>query len=145
MKRRNRFFLHALLPPLFGGTLIFGLVFVSGPVPPDWGTALAFFALAILWAYVWALVPSLAYAGLMEWAFGRGMVPGSRRAVALSALLGTVVGSIPLVSELFDAHRRLRLTYAMPSVVGFAVGVLVEILVAALARRRALTAPTSNP
>lgn len=149
MKRRNRFLLHALLPPLFGGSLIFVGLFVTRTGSLDWGQALPVFAMVIGAAYVMAIVPSLAYAALMEWAFSRRVVGGSRRALALSALLGTAVGSIPLVSHLFSATPEWRLktlaVTALPSAVGCVVGVLVEALVAALARRRALTAPPSGP
>jgi hypothetical protein len=140
MKRRTRFFLHAMLPPLFGGVLIFLLMFITRSGPIDWASALPALGYVLIAAYVIAIIPSLAYAALMEWAFHRGMVEGSRRAVKLSALLGTAVGSIPLVIELFNPHQTIRLEDwaigAAPSAVGCVVGVLVEVLVARHAHRK---------
>lgn len=147
MKRRNRFLLHTLLPPLFGGTLLFPVMLLGRNGAPDWAVAIAAFAAVIAVAYLWAILPSLGYAALMEWAFARGTIPGSRSAVALSALLGTAVGSIPLVGELCDAHRAYRFAekpeLLVPSAVGLVVGVAVEIVVAAQARRGARPAPAS--
>lgn len=149
MKRRTRFLLHALLPPLFGGTLLFPVLLVGRGGELHLAETLMAFAAVLGVAYLWAILPSLVYAALMEWAFARGTIPGSRPAVALSALLGTAVGSIPLVGELFNAHRKLHLDdlleMMIPSAVGFVVGIAVELIVAARARRNALTAPPSDP
>ncbi len=149
MKRLHRFLQHALLPPLFGGILMFFVMFFGRNGPTDWAGVPVLFGFVILAAYLMAIIPSLAYAALMEWAFSRGVVGGSGRAVVLSAFLGATVGAIPFLGELFNPHRVFHredlLMFAMPSAVGFVVGVMVELVVAARARRLVLTSPTSGP
>lgn len=99
----------------------------------SWRDALLFSGIGLLYAYVVALIPSIAYATVMEFVARRcGIEPGSRRAMWLSAGLGCIVGTLPLLNP--DAWREWRFLIPI-SAVGFVVGLVVEWLIGQIKER----------
>ena len=151
MSRLKRFALHAVLPPLLGGLLAGVALFATGGGVGAQDFLLGFLFVLVA-AYAIAIGPSLIYAGLMEWAFHCGLRPGSAKAVGLSSGLGCLVGSIPLLGELWLRPQPLQPGALAGlwffSAIGLVVGVGVEVLVTRWARpaaaRAAATVPTSD-
>lgn len=125
-----RFALHVLLPPLGCGFLFVGVALISsvGRIPP--GDIIQVIFLGLFFAYVVAVVPSVIYAALMEFAARRGIKPGSRRAVWLSAWLGGIIGALIL---LFPGGWRDGPAMLFISALGFVVGLAVEWLIGQIA------------
>lgn len=140
MKAILRFTLHLLLPPLGGGVLIVGALVLANIGSISLSDVVEGFLFGVSYAYVIALVPSVAYAAVMEFAAWRGIAPGSRRAVWLSAGLGFIVGSLPLV--LPGSWDNWRIPVLIP-IVGFIVGLTVEWLLGQIAERCCATPETT--
>ncbi len=89
MKRLPRITFEVLFPPaLAAGIFIVAFAVENGGVPIQG-------ILTVLGvSYACAILPSLAYAGLMEKAFTGGLSPSSWRSVGLSSLLGIMAGAV---------------------------------------------------
>lgn len=141
MKTIQRFTLHVLLPPLGGGILILGALGIANIGSASLSDALLFLGIGLLYAYGIALIPSIAYATVMEFAAcWCGIAPGSRCALWLSAGLGFIVGSLPFISA--DAWRDWQTLIFIPAV-GFVVGLTVEWLIGRLSERCCATPETT--
>ena len=77
----------------------------------------------LLFAYIFAGLPSLLYAAIMEWRFARGLNPDSWRAVAWSSGLGLASGLA--IIGVASTGRAEFTAYAMFSGLGLAVGFLL--------------------
>ncbi|HEY1109634.1 MAG TPA: hypothetical protein VGE76_13395 [Opitutaceae bacterium] len=123
MKALLRFALHAVLPPLGGWLFIVGVFGITsiGRIPP--GEILRGVFVGLILVYVCAWIPSVIYAVVMEFAAWRGVKPGSRRAVWLSAGLGCIAAALLLVAR---GGSRDWPALVFTSVVGFVVGLAVE-------------------
>lgn len=77
----------------------------------------------LLFAYIFAGLPSLLYAAIMEWRFARGLNPNSWRAVAWSSGLGLASGLA--IIGVASTGRAEFTAYAMFSELGLAVGFLL--------------------
>lgn len=131
MKAILRFALHTLLPPLGGGGLIVGAFVITsiGRIPPIEIFQGVF--VGLFFAYVVASIPSLIYAVVMEFASRRGITPGSRRALWLSAGIGGTVGALLIVAP---SRRMDWPAVILMSLVGLVVGLAVEWLIGQIAR-----------
>lgn len=95
MTRKKRIALELLGPPVLGVVFLVGLAFVSqlftasGVAGKSSWRELLF---VVAYAYLFAGIPSMVFAAVMELAFSRGMKPSSWRSVALAALLGGAAG-----------------------------------------------------
>ncbi len=88
MKLRLRFVLNLLAPAPLAATLLALLMLAENP---SW-EALGFALYATLFAYVFAILPSLAHALWLQRRYATGLAPRSARAVGLSTLSGTAAG-----------------------------------------------------
>lgn len=150
MKRRTRFLLHALLPPVLGAIFILIVVWaIESGRPRHWLDLPVMVGLFVIYGYVFATIPSLAYAALMELGYHRGLTPGRGGALVLSAVLGFVVGSIPLFVSWLGENETLRqekvLALGIWAVSGLLTGLLIEWWIGCLDRRRSLTPSSSVP
>jgi hypothetical protein len=85
MKRKHRLLIELLVPPLLAGVLYsIGDLFIS---PFEWLSIVSFYIFA---AFVYGGLPTIAYAVLLELCFSRGVQPGSKIALAVSAGLGAL-------------------------------------------------------
>ncbi len=88
MKLKRRFVLNLLAPAPLAATVL-TLFFLAEN--PSW-ESLAFVAYATLFAYVFAILPSLAHALWLQRLYSAGLSPRSVRAVGFSTLSGTLAG-----------------------------------------------------
>lgn len=135
MKRWHRVLLEVFAPPALGAT-IFWLFALSGAVADglagrrsggvEW-LGQAWLMLAA-YAYIFAGLPSLVYAAIMEWRFARGLDPACGRAVALSAGLGLLSGAtiVAVMSGDRAGVASLSLWGGIGVIVGFALGAFVR-------------------
>jgi len=87
----------------------------------------------IPFAYVFAAVPSLAYAGIMEGCFASGLKPDSGRAVALSTGLGLASGASMAAAYGFDRPDGRFLWTYFPGI-GFAVVLSLGLIIRRLSK-----------
>lgn len=88
MKLKRRFALNLLAPaPL--AALSLTIVFFAKE--PSW-PALGFLAYATLFAYVFAILPSLVHALVLDACYRAGLAPRSLRAVLFSTFTGAIAG-----------------------------------------------------
>lgn len=101
--RRKRIALELLGPPLLGALYwaeSWLLMMATQRPPnvkwPDWNTAAiaAWSVIMIIYAYLFAGLPSLAYTVIMEWRFVRGLDPRGSQSIGLSAILGLLSGVV---------------------------------------------------
>ena len=151
MKARNRFLLHTLLPPVIGAILIMIAAIIIDLDPPKnrgWLQVVGMTVFVMIYGYVFAIVPSVVYAALMEFGYRRGLTPGSGGAVFLSGLLGLLVGAIPFVgswiAENFAFTFKKALTLGIWPVAGMLTGLIIEWWIGGLSRRP-LTPSSSAP
>ncbi|MBL9201388.1 MAG: hypothetical protein JNL39_12830 [Opitutaceae bacterium] len=152
MKRRTRFFLHALLPPPLGWICLLAQGWIVDSrrwVASAWGDILVSLPVVVAYAYCFAIVPSLIYALLMERAYRRGFIMGRGWSLLLSSLLGGIAGAIPILGsailepQAFSGKKALELS-PWP-VAGLFTGLLIEWWIGCLIRRRSLTPSSSAP
>jgi hypothetical protein len=155
MKRRTRFLLHTLLPPLLGAIFMTGAWAFLGGLQTQSRIILRLVDLLgflTLYAYVFATIPSLIYAALMEVGYRCGLAPDRVGALMLSSILGLLTGSIPWIASLIGGTVGLSIQDSLQlsawSAAGLLTGLIVELIVAWRMRgtRAAnLTAPSSAP
>lgn len=131
MTRKNRGALEFFGPPALGAMLLAGSM--AAVSLWDWLTtgraqqwsweAPGVFGMMLAFAYLFAGLPSLLYAVIMEWRFARGLNPASRRAVAWSSALGLASGLV--IGGVLSGGRLLFGAYAMFGGLGVAVGFLL--------------------
>lgn len=88
MKLKRRFALNLLAPAPLAASLLTLVFFLENP---SW-ESLAFVIYATLFAYVFAILPSVAHALWMRSRYLAGLAPRSARAVAWSTMSGTLAG-----------------------------------------------------
>lgn len=124
MSRRARVALELLAP-----AAIASLLFAIGAAAAGLDAApLRALPFLLVFAYLFAAIPSLLFAVAMEVAFSRGLDPSSWRAVRLAALLGFLSGAA--IALPFGARNALP-SLALFSALGAAAGALVGLLVRA--------------
>lgn len=116
MKRAQRIILEVFGPPLLAAT-IFEVVALVGTREAE---ALKLFPLFLFFGYLVAGLPSLAFAGIMEFAFARGLEPTSKSAVLLAATLGMASGL--LIDMAMAGATTVRLSAAFFMILGLLVG-----------------------
>jgi hypothetical protein len=86
------------------------------------------YLLIFVYAYVFGTLPSLAYMGLMEAAFSRGLEPTEWRTVALSSGLGLLAGTgiMLLVSSGRASVGELSYFATFGLIVGLLLGVIIR-------------------
>lgn len=143
MRRWKRVLLEVLAPPAIGGMIVWLVAIVASAcdeVPRlgwnRWANDTAVYAVLILvGAYVVAGLPSLVFAGLMEWRFARGLSPSSKRVVGWTGSLGLVSGwSIAFII----AGSRPTADLIWPLVLIGCVGAVAGSLVGMFIRRGAI-------
>ena len=131
MTRGKRIALEILGPPALGAGLwdmtmaatMAWSAWVDGR-PQAWSWQIAQVTGAVfLFAYVFAGLPSLLYAAIMEWGFARGLNPASWRAVLWSSGLGLTSGLA--IIGVASAGRAEFAAYALLGGLGLVVGFLL--------------------
>lgn len=84
MTRATRISIELLAPPLLGSSPFLLMAIITG--------AFGLIPWVLLFAYLVAIVPSMAFTGLMELAFSLGLAPSSLPACLLAAFLGLAAG-----------------------------------------------------
>jgi hypothetical protein len=145
MKRWKRVLLEVLGPPAIGGMIVGIVAVVAGAwdeVPRlgwnRWMSDAAVYAVLILvGAYVVAGIPSLVFAGIMEWRFARGLSPASKRVVGWTGSLGLVSGwSIAFILAGNRPTADLIWPILLIGCVGAATGSVIGMLIRREAIRR---------
>jgi len=116
MKRAQRVILEVFGPPALAAT-IFEIVALVGAREV---AALKLFPMILIFGYLVAGLPSLAFAGIMEFAFARGLEPTSKSAVLLAATLGMTSG-LPIDMAMAGAMT-VRSSAAFFMILGLLVG-----------------------
>ena len=130
MNRTKRVLINVLGPPLVAALLLSGF-FIMAP---------GFILAVLLCAYLFATVPSVLHAAIMELIYARHAPPHSWRAVGCSTLSGVVCGVI--IACVFSNPNHLRASdigFFIP--LGGAVGFLTGVAVKRFSRPRAKPAP----
>lgn len=124
MGRGARIALELLAPPVVASVL-FTVVMSAVTLSPG---GLAVLPVVLLFAYMFAGIPSALFTAAMEVAFWRGLDPGSSRAVRLAALLGLLAGLLIAVpfSVTPKACESLALFPSLGAMTGALVGLLVR-------------------
>lgn len=133
MNEGTRVALHLLLPPLIGALLLFCGTLAMEQGQFAWAELPIWLLVCIGYGYVFAIVPSAFYALVMKHAYGRGLRPGSDRAILLSGIAGTSVGAIPVLvvlatkagTEVTFLWRNLLPMLIWPTI-GLITGLVVE-------------------
>jgi hypothetical protein len=149
MKRLTRFLLHTFLPPALGAIFILiSMWAIEGGRLRHWFELPVMVGLFLIYGYVFAILPSLAYAALMELGYHRGLTPGRRGAQVLSAVLGFLVGAIPMIGSLLGENGTLRqekvLGLGVWAISGLLTGLIIEWWIGCRCRRP-LTPSSSAP
>jgi hypothetical protein len=139
--RGKRIALEVLAPPVLGGLGIMAISIVIGlwngirPLRLLQDTR-DYLIVTFIFSYVIGIVPSLAYTGVMETAFARGLDPACGRTVALSGFLGLAAGlGIAIV---FGWKRPTPVEYpVILAADGLLVGCLLGLIIRFLTRRSA--------
>lgn len=135
--RSKRIALEVLGPPLLGAFLMTGF---SIAVSLGRGVNLGFllqdgrdYLFVLIYAYIFGLLPSLAYMSVMEAAFAHGLYPAGGKSVGLSALLGLLcgVGMAAIFGGLRTGTLGLWLGFGG---VGLLVGVVLGLVIGRLSR-----------
>jgi len=136
MKFWARLLVHTLTPPFVGSCAVWiGTIWVSDY--PTVGRALQQGAGLVLLGYIFAAIPSLLYAFMMEVWYWLGGRFGCAAAIWFSGLLGMAWGGLPwLLGGGVDAVS-ITMRFALS---GLAAGIATEVLVQSAGRR----APTSS-
>lgn len=93
------------------------------------------YLLVFFFAYVFGILPSLAYMGLMEAAFNRGLDPTDWRAVGLSSGLGLLAGAGIMLFVSSGRASVGELTYF--AIFGLIVGLLLGLIIWFFTRKSA--------
>ena len=136
MKRWQRILLEIFGPPGLAGSIILVAVAciaiwehwqLTGEIRLPMDNAGAWILSVMVGAYILAGIPSLIYAGVMEWRFARGLRPGSGAAIAWSTGLGGICGA-GVIGALF---RGAGDGWVMPAfaIIGLIVGAIVGLIV----------------
>ncbi|MBI2496663.1 MAG: hypothetical protein HYV75_01610 [Opitutae bacterium] len=131
MTRGKRIALEILGPPALGAGLWYATITATtawsvwvDDRPQAWNWQIAQrMGVVLLFAYIFAGLPSLLYAAIMEWRFTRGLNPGSWRAVAWSSGLGLASGL--MIIGVASTGRAESTAYAMFGGLVLAVGFLL--------------------
>lgn len=124
MRRGHRIAVEVLGPPLLAATFL-EVVVVLGL--RELGM-LGLFPFFLVFGYLFAGLPSLAFAAIMELAFAKGLDPCSGRSVLLSTVLGAASGvPIDMLMAGKPSARPNALFFVMLGLVtGFVMGVLIR-------------------
>jgi len=128
MKRSTRIALELLGPPLLGALLLWLTVL---PIDGSFGAGVDWWVMLswmVLWAYLFAGIPSILYTLTMEVAFAKGLNAGRWPATAFSGLLGAGAGVsmvLVLMGWQFDAAVLLRFG-ELGLTVGLVLGLVIK-------------------
>lgn len=139
LTRAKRISLEIIGPPILGASLwvlstMAGEIWARGGEACSWENLvgmIGLLAMTTVYACVFAGIPSLLYAVIMEWRFARGFDPSSWWSVGLSTLLGSASGCLIV---LFFGWPRLMapsmwiLFGGIGTAVGFVLGLLIKVL-----------------
>jgi hypothetical protein len=139
MNRPARITLEFLGPPLVAATILEIVTVVSVREL----AALKLFPLFLGFGYLVAGIPSLLFAGIMEFAFSRGLRPDGHGAVALAATLGTASG-LPIDMAMAGSVT-VRPSAAFFMILGFLVGGAIGLLIRAWSRSNSQTFRPGSP
>jgi RsiW-degrading membrane proteinase PrsW (M82 family) len=135
MKKFRRIALNILLPPALAVALLIGAISLVALEMPDWrlGTA------ALLYAYVFASIPSVTHALTMEFFYRHGLHPKEKKAVVISTLSGAVSGVLVIVCAalVFRAFSDLASAFFIYPTLGAATGAVTAIVIMALTKKNA--------
>jgi hypothetical protein len=134
--RRKRIALELLGPPLLAA----GSLDIVGCIVDAWIGHLNFTAenwfgqifgwglVMLIYAYLFAGIPSIIYAAVMEWRFARGLDPKSWRTVGWSSVLGVLSGvEIGACLSRFGGPPGFWVFYGgLGLAVGFVLGLLIK-------------------
>jgi hypothetical protein len=125
MKRAQRVILEVFGPPALAATIfeIVALVAVREVA------ALKLFPMFLIFGYLVAGLPSLAFAGILEFAFSKGLGPKSTSAVLLAAMLGMASG-LPIDMAIAGAIT-VRPSAAFFTILGLLVGGAIGLVIRA--------------
>lgn len=137
--RGKRIALEVLAPPFLGAFLMTG-VSIGEHLLRNGNLSFVFlqnrdYLLVFFFAYVFGILPSLAYMGLMEAAFNRGLEAREWRAVALSGGLGLLAGAGIMLMVSSGRASVGELTYF--AIFGFIVGLLLGLITRFFTRKSA--------
>ncbi len=124
MKRTHRIAVEVLGPPLIAATIL-EIVAVVGMREVGTLKLIPFF---MVFGYVLAALPSLAFAAILELAFAKGLEPRSWQTVLLSASLGAVSG-LPidmLIARRLTVRSNALCFVLLGAVTGSAIGLLIR-------------------
>ncbi len=124
MRRGHRIAVEVLGPPLLAATFLAVIAMLG---LREVGT-LKLFPLFLVFGYLLAGLPSLAFAAIMELAFARGLDPCSPRSVLLSTALGAASGvPIDMLMAGKPTARPNALFFVMLGLLtGFVMGLLIR-------------------
>ncbi len=129
MTRGKRVLLHVVLPPAFGTVFVFaGILFLEWR-PRDPAEVVKGFFGWLVAGYVFALLPSVLYAGAMELWYRFGPRDSRRSALIVSTGLGFLCGSVWLVGSLFGGSARVKAGALVFAAAGALTGLSVEALI----------------
>lgn len=81
----------------------------------------------LIFAYLFAGIPSVIYTMVMEWRFTKGLDPESWRTIQFSACLGTMAGIfVGLLLSEFHLNSAFWLMSGIGLIVGFLMGLLIK-------------------
>lgn len=134
LTRGKRVVLELLGPPLLGAIILMAISYAQTLwiALQNWKTPkvepgiLKPFGL-LIFAYLFAGIPSVIYTLVMEWRFAKGLDPESWRTIQVSACLGTMAGIFVglLVGE-FHLNSAFWLMSGIGLIVGFLMGLLIK-------------------
>jgi hypothetical protein len=125
MKRPLRILVELFAPPLVAATIYSLVVFVASRD----AIMVKAFLLILLFAYVFAGIPSVIFTIVLEFSFATGLAVRSRRTVLLASALGILSGcAVALMfARGFDNQRGAFTVFpALGLVSGFSVGAVVR-------------------
>jgi hypothetical protein len=145
MKTKYRVALEILAPvplAILVMSVFFLTIKLTAGVTPSGGIkdVAGFLLIYLIYGYIFAGIPSLVTAGIMEWRFSRGLPPHSWRSVGLLALLGLASGSSLAAALLLmrgGATSQSWLGFVYFGALGLAVGCVLGPLIKILSRPKA--------
>ncbi len=134
MTRATRVSIELFTPPLLGSSPFLLMAIITG--------TFGLIPMVLLVAYVVAIVPSVIFTGLMEFAFWRGLDPRSPKAVLLGGFLGLAAGvAIGLAPRVPTAVEK-ALVFGL---IGMIVGTSTALIVWWKSAPTNVQAPPSSP
>lgn len=137
MKKWQRVLWEILGPAAIAATLLIAVVVVSdfrSPISENWvgwvRSVFSYWLLYLMVGYVFAGIPSILYALVMEWRFARGLDPASGKSIILSASLGALSGAVIVIVMFLSSGQKNHgaeqgIMFAILTALGLAVGAIL--------------------